>query len=405
MKTRTTERDRKLSQLLMNEESSDVSRVTRLSSQGRGAVAVISVQGTSSTDHVSQHFVPASRKPLSSFPINRIIFGEWQHADGSCEDIVVCRTSENSFELNCHGGAAAANAIVNALISNGAVEQSAEVWVANHERDSIRSEARLALGDARTERAAAILLDQYRGALRREIEGVIEDLRNDRSSRADERLATLLDRGDVGLHLTKPWRVAFAGPPNVGKSSLMNRLLGYARSIVFDQPGTTRDLLSAPAAFEGWSVELTDTAGLRESNDAVEVAGVTRANAFISAADLTILVFDASCDHGQQQQELLAQNPKALRVINKCDLCDPIANDFDFLATSATTGTGITDLIDQIVKRLVYRQLNPGDAVPFTRGQIGVIDSAREAVRQRNYLAAITTLESLVLGCKPHVEQ
>ena len=70
---------------------------------------------------------------------------------------------------------------------------------------------------------------------------------------------------DFGLHLTRPWNVVLAGRPNVGKSSLINALLGYTRSIVFDQPGTTRDVVTAATAIDGWPIELSDTAGLRES--------------------------------------------------------------------------------------------------------------------------------------------
>lgn len=236
---------------------------TRLTPVGRGAVAVISVEGERAIQHVGKYFVAAAGKSLSSFPLNRIVFGRWEHTDGSGEEIVVCRTSETAFEVNCHGGIAAARAIMNALLADGAIEQSPDCWAADHSHESIEAEAWLALAEARTERAAAILLDQYRGALRQAAEATSEELQRGDSDVAARRVALLLQRGEVGLHLTRPWRVVFAGPPNVGKSSLMNCLLGYQRSIVFDQPGTTRDLLSAPTAVEGWSLELTDTSTLR----------------------------------------------------------------------------------------------------------------------------------------------
>src|SRR5690606_16577637 len=95
-----------------------------------------------------------------------------------------------------------------------------------------------------------------------------------RFEEARRRLAALVDRAPLGLHLTRPWHVALAGAPNVGKSSLLNAVLGYGRAIVFDQPGTTRDVLDAVTAIDGWPVRLTDGAGLRESVDALEAAGV-----------------------------------------------------------------------------------------------------------------------------------
>jgi tRNA modification GTPase len=96
--------------------------------------------------------------------------------------------------------------------------------------------------------------------------------------------------------------VVIAGPPNVGKSSLINALLGYQRAIVFDQPGTTRDVLTATTAIDGWPVELADTAGIREGDDAIETEGVARALAEIRAADLVVEVWDASQETGDRGQ-------------------------------------------------------------------------------------------------------
>ncbi len=380
----------------MTDEPIPACVATRLTSQGRGAVAVIAVEGNGAVEQVAAHFVSALGKPLASFPPNRIVFGRWEQTDGRGEEIVVCRTSETSLELNCHGGVAAARAIMEALVAGGTIEQSPDAWANRHCRDSIQAEAWLALADARTERTAAILLDQFRGALRQAIETVVAQLDDGMLVQVRERLATLLERGAVGRRLTKPWRVAFAGPPNVGKSSLMNCLLGYERSIVFDQPGTTRDLLSAPTAFQEWSMELTDTAGLRESEDAIEIEGVVRATSLLQEVDLTVLVFDSTCDHGKQQEQLLDQHHDALFVMNKCDLRRQEPEDAKFLATSAITGVGISELMQQIVTRLVRCELAPGDAVPFTDRQVQGIDSAWRAVDNGQIPIAIEELKSLL---------
>jgi tRNA modification GTPase len=385
----------------MMEEQNAACVATRLTPQGRGAVAVISVEGWSASELVGKHFVSAAGKQLTSFPVNRVIFGRWKQTDGNGEEIVVCRTSKTALEVNCHGGVAAAGAIISALARDGAIEQSPEVWASSHSSDSIESEAWIALAEARTERAAAILLDQFRGALRQAIESAIHELKRGDKMAAGQRLESLLERGDIGLHLTKPWRVAFAGPPNVGKSSLVNCLLGYQRSIVFDQPGTTRDLLSAPTAFDGWLMELIDTAGLRESEDVIEAEGVSRATTILAEADLTVLVFDATCDWDAQQEQLLAENPNTLRVINKCDVRNATDANTDFLATSALTGDGVPELMQQIVKRLVRRELTPGDPVPFTRRQVRAIDSVRRAIDSEPISTSIKELQSLVAGEEP----
>lgn len=382
----------------MSEPSRPACVATRLTSPGRGAIAVISVEGVNATGCVTQHFVSAAGKPLTSFPLDRIIFGRWEQPTGYGEEIVVCRTSETALEVHCHGGVAAARAIMNALAADGAIAQAPASWAACHSRDPIEAEAWLALTEARTERNAAILLDQYRGALRTAIEAAIDELQTCRSAEARQRLAILLERGDIGRHLTKPWRVVFAGPPNVGKSSLMNRLLGYQRSIVFDQPGTTRDLLSAPTAFEGWSMELTDTAGLRKSEDAIELEGVSRATRFVDKADLTVLVFDATSEWNAEQEQLLASHPLALLVSNKCDLQDVHESDRPFIETSALTGTGVAELIQQIVQCLVRCELAPGDAVPFTSRQVHALDVARRAIDDGQIVAALNTLQTIVVG-------
>jgi tRNA modification GTPase len=95
----------------------------------------------------------------------------------------------------------------------------------------------------------------------------------DRAAASDQ-IDRLLDRADVGQHLLRPWRVALAGRPNAGKSTLINALVGYTRAIVHHLPGTTRDVVTADAAFDGWPVELSDMAGLRSGGGTTETEGV-----------------------------------------------------------------------------------------------------------------------------------
>ena len=139
-------------------------------------------------------------------------------------------------------------------------------------------------------------------------------------SAAAAQIRDWLTWAEFGLHLTQPWRVVLAGRPNVGKSSLINAILGYTRSVVFDQPGTTRDVVSAPTAIDGWPIELSDTAGLRESADPIESAGVERARATLGAADLAIVLVDISQPASQSDRAIIAEHPRALVVAHKCDL-------------------------------------------------------------------------------------
>ena len=109
-----------------------------------------------------------------------------------------------------------------------------------------------------------------------------------------EQLKGLLRFGDLGLHLTTPWRVVLTGPPNVGKSSLINALVGRERAIGSAQPGTTRDVVTAVTAVGGWPIELADTAGVRQVVDPLEREGVNRAKRSREHADLVVMVADAT---------------------------------------------------------------------------------------------------------------
>ena len=215
-----------------SEVPSPVCLTTRLTPSGRGAVAVICVEGENAVARVAQYFVSATRKPLASFPVNRVVFGRWAQSDGHGEELVVCRTSETSVEVNCHGGAAAARAIMKSLVADGAVEQVSSRWVNRRTSDSIQAEAWLALTEARTERTAAILLDQYRGALRKAIRDAIVQLQNGDSTKARCELATLLQRGDIGMH--------FSDKDPRWKGASSDRFLTHALTRLADKGGAVR---------------------------------------------------------------------------------------------------------------------------------------------------------------------
>jgi tRNA modification GTPase len=346
--------------------------VTVLTPPGRGAVASVRVDGPLAAEIVATRFWAASGKPLTEFPFRRIVFGRWNSFTGSGEELVVCRLAEERVEVHCHGGAAAVKAIVASLVEAGALCQSSYEWASVHEPDLIAAEARLALSEVKTERTALILLDQYHGALMREIEAIARLRKNQQQAAAQERLERLLDTQSLGMHLTKPWRVAITGRPNAGKSSLMNALLGYARSIVFEQPGTTRDAVRAITAFEGWPVELVDTAGLRTTDDPVESAGVLLTEQEIEGADLVLHVHDAT----QPWDEVIARDSSKIVVFSKTDLDSQQAHPASGLRTSVVTGVGIAELIGEIARRLVPRPPQRGEAVLFTARQVALLRSS-----------------------------
>ncbi|MCX7427264.1 MAG: 50S ribosome-binding GTPase [Planctomycetia bacterium] len=303
-------------------------------------------------------------------PFDRIVLGQIGEDRHSGEPIVLRRRADGSVQLHCHGGLAAVRRIETALLRQGCRPLGWRDWAQRRHDDPIQAAARSALADAPTQRTAAILLDQYHGALRHALDEIQAALHSGDAETAGRAIDALLARARLGQHLVRAWRVVLTGRPNVGKSTLLNAILGYRRAIVHHAPGTTRDVLTADTAIDGWPVELSDTAGLWRSEHPIDRAGVERAEAQAAEADLVVLVFDLAQPWSEPDRELLERWPSALVVHNKCDLAAEATGRPEGLMTSALTGQGIEALLDAIADRLVPRPPPPGAAVPFTSEQI-----------------------------------
>ncbi len=190
--------------------------------------------------------------------------------------------------------------------------------------------------------------------------------------------------------------LAIVGRPNVGKSSLFNRLLEQDRAIVTDIPGTTRDMISESTALNGIPVRLVDTAGIRDSQDLVEGLGIEKSYQAVADADLTILVLDGSREETEEDRALRAKlgdgNP--LLVANKSDLSKRLDPKLDVLAVSALTGAGIPVLKDVIMQRLA-----PGG---LAEPEDGSITSLRHLNLVRESLEALGHARSAVEFGIPH---
>ena len=364
--------------------------VQLLTPAGRGAVAVVAVEGdVSALEQSPALFQSARGGTIAHAAIGRVLFGAWGRT--TPEDVVVCRVHEHRWEIHCHGGPAAVHRILQDLAERGLVATTRPL-AETAERFTFNSETVLERVDeicleqlmrAKTFRTAEILLQQQSGILKK----ALADALAAPPSESPLLWHALRQWEEFGRHLTEPWKIVLCGRPNVGKSSLMNALLGYARSIVFDRPGTTRDLLRAETAFDGWPIELCDTAGLRETTDPLESAGVERSRAQLREADLLLVVIDASEPPQAEDRHLLAelgvsamseQSVGEIRlkhwpilVAHKFDLPNrwgPLPA--DSAPVSSKTGAGLGPLITAAMQRLIPQVPVPLTPIPLSSWMI-----------------------------------
>jgi tRNA modification GTPase len=192
---------------------------------------------------------------------------------------------------------------------------------------------------------------------------------------AAARANAMLAWGNFGLHLTRPWEVVLAGRPNVGKSSLINALVGFERSIVFDEPGTTRDVVTADTVLDGWAIRLSDTAGQRGSASDLEAAGIARAREAFAKADARLLLIDVSQPPHDDDRRLLAEWPDAIVVAHKDDLPDVWRESLptNALRVSSLQRAGLKELSSAIVTQLIPATPQAQTAIPLTERQVRLL--------------------------------
>lgn len=338
-------------------------------------------------------------------------------------------TGEDVVELQAHGNPALLQLVTARCCSLGArmarPGEFSERAFLHGKLDLAQAEAvadLIAAGDAHAARAARRALD---GEFSRRVEAIAADLlalrvqveamidftdeavdtlgiqalgdRLDAAARALDALRADAARGQKlrdGLH------AVIVGPPNVGKSSLLNVLAGSERAIVTDIAGTTRDLLRETVRLDGVELTLVDTAGLREGGDAIEREGIRRARAEVARADLALVVLDARApDHGRRAVEAaIAGVPRRLWLHNKADLLAAKARpvDSDHVWISAHTGAGIEVLRAQL-RRLALGEAHEGADGPFTARARHVEALGRAAAQLQDARRALRQEEALDL--------
>jgi tRNA modification GTPase len=290
------------------------------------------------------------------------------------------------LEVHGHGGREVVRFLLDLLSEQGLQICNWDDFLWKTSDDALSAAAAIALTRAATVRTAGILLDQQQGALGRVLDAILAALDREDAAAAEEGLAQLARYAAVGQHLTRPWRVVVAGAPNVGKSSLVNALAGYQRSIVAATPGTTRDVVTTRIALDGWLIELADTAGLRMEAEALEEQGIERAKAAATGADLVLWVLDGSAPVVWPSDAI----ESVQYVINKSDL--PSAWKLErveaTVCISAKTSAGLAELCAALIRRLVPDPPPSGAAVPFTAHLCDGIADARRLIADGGTTAA-----------------
>lgn len=299
-------------------------------------------------------------------------------------------TREDVVELHCHGGLIAVQRVLALVLAHGCRRASAGEFsqraFLNGRLDLTRAEAIGDLIAARSQRAAQLAMAGLDGGLQRRITALREQLLDqlaELEARVDfeenlppldaaavvaaltavrQALEALVAEARQGELLRDGLRVAIVGRPNVGKSSLLNRLSRRERAIVTDTPGTTRDLLESELVLEGVPLTLLDTAGIRPTSDAVERLGIARSRAALAAADAVLLLFDLTTgwtDDDQELRDLVPDGAVLLLVGNKADSAGlatgavaPTGPGFPLeVAISARTGEGCDVLVETLLQR------------------------------------------------------
>ena len=350
---------------MTNEADSDAldrfCRVIRATPTGRAAVASLLLVGRDALSVVAPFLIFPRHAVSESFVEQTPVFAYFQLPGTNFrEEIVVHFRQNDMIELHCHGGDAVLHAIEHSLVENGATRQTWDAWLRENSAqnalspEAIRRDALRLLPLAETESTARLLLLQYHGAISRRIDYAMDLFNSPNSDAKHEAIAvidSLLDSYTPGKHLVTPFRVSLVGAVNAGKSSLMNALLGFKRSITSLTAGTTRDAVSAQTVIDGWPIVLVDTAGLRETANPIEQEGILRTQAAIDDSDLVLHVIDASRNLSVDDElsgDVFSKTPY-LRVFNKIDLVDQNKNGllkkiFDGITVSATTAYGIDRL-------------------------------------------------------------
>lgn len=353
---------------------------------GSGAINVVRISGKNAFEYAN--FICS--KDINNIPPREMVLVRlyFFNTKKIFDEALVCKmvgpnsfTGEDTVEFFCHGGRMVAKTLLNELIKAGcrmaeAGEFSRRAFL-NGKIDLIKAESISNIIEAKTVKALAQAAHQMEGGLSRRIEEIRKQLlliaahicavldypeegisditcqqAEEQTQKIIKKLDALLETAEQGILIQNGLNTVLVGKPNVGKSSILNALLKEDRAIVTDIPGTTRDILREQANIGGYLINLSDTAGIRKTDDIIEKFGVDRSKESIEKAHLVLLVIDGSSPIDEQDEYLLelTKTKKRLIIVNKTDLPQKIQLPNVDVFISARTGKGLDTLCKKIAE-------------------------------------------------------
>jgi tRNA modification GTPase len=394
-------------------------------SMGRSAVNIIKISGPESISIVSKIFT----KDLSKLEPNTINYGFIKEGNELIDEVLVSlftspnsQTGEDIVEINTHGGISVTNKVLELVLSNGArLAEPGEFLkraFLNGKKDLIEAEAISDLINAKTEEARKMSLKGLSGELSKKIKTLRNKILNiianievnidypeyeDAIIYTNELLKTnineiqsdlekLVKESEKGTLLNNGINVGIVGKPNVGKSSLLNLLINEDKAIVTDIEGTTRDIVEGNITINGVTLNLIDTAGIRETNNVVEKLGVEKSKDIINKSDLIIALFDISRPFTLEDEAILSsiKAKKSIIILNKTDLPTKIDlnkfTSYNVIKTSVKEDIGKDELLNMIRELFSLNEIETGDFTYLSNArQISLIKEALKLCLEIKY--------------------
>ncbi len=367
---------------------------------GEGGIGIIRISGPKSLEVAEEIFFSISGKKISEYPARTLIFGNIKDGDKKIDEVLVAYmkgpnsyTAEDVIEINCHGGFISVKRILELVLSKDvrlaeAGEFTKRAFL-NGRIDLSQAEAVIDVINAKTDKAHEVAENQLDGSLsnrirefrekvtellaqvevaidypEEDIEFIAYTTLEEKTRELNKDIKKLYETSESGKIFREGLKTVIVGKPNVGKSSLLNSILGENRAIVTDIPGTTRDVIEEFVNIKGIPLKIVDTAGIRETDDVVEKIGVEKSKASFDTADLIIMVVDSSSELSEEDREILekVQGKETILLLNKTDLPQVIdeeevkkyVNEENIIKISALHNEGIEDVHDRI-EAMVYK--------------------------------------------------